>query len=489
MPVLLEGVEHEVAWAPQPGPQTLLWQCPPAFPVPDCPPEQRNNPAFRGIVKLFFGGARGGGKTSGVLGKWTRHANRWGKHAKGILFRHTYDELEEVQEQAKEVYSKIGAVYHHGKRMWIFPNDATLKFRYMEQDKHADHYQGHAYTWQAWEEITNWASPTGIDKVSATLRSSNKVECEWIATGNPGGRGHNWIKARFVDPAPPMRPWFDPITKEWRIFIPSKLKDNRKLLESDPGYADRLRGTGPAWLVKAWLEGLWNIVAGGMFDDLWDPNVHVIEPFPIPRNWVVERAFDWGSSAPFSLGWWATTNGEAVSLANGQKLHFRPGTKIRIGEWYGWNGEANKGLNMVDTDIAKQGREMEKALEKNHSIVVSEGAADPSIFNIVNGKSIAGALSAGGLHFVAASTGSGSRVAGWEAMRRMMKAATVKPNEEPGLYVFNTCRQFIRTVPSLPRDTRKIEDVDTASEDHIGDETRYALTHVRREVHMVKMRA
>jgi len=488
MPVTLEGVEYDVAWAPQPGPQTLLVRCPASQPFPHCPPEQRNNPAFRGIVEIFFGGARGGGKTSGTLGKWTRHANRWGRYAKGILFRHTYDELEEVQDQARVVYSRLGAHYHNGKRRWEFPNGASLKFRYMEQDKHADHYQGHAYTWQAWEEISNWATPTGIDKVSATLRSSNKVECEWIATGNPGGRGHNWVKARFVDPAQALRPWFDPITKKWRIFIPSKLSDNKILMRSDPGYADRLRGAGPEWLVKAWLEGLWNIVAGGMFDDLWNESIHVIPPFVIPRTWTVYRAFDWGSSAPFSIGWWAIADGDSVELPNGTILRFPKDTRIRIGEWYGWNGtDANKGINLVDTVIAQRAIEIERAMMKAHKFQIEEGPADPSIFNVVNGASIAGAMGAVGLSFIAAPTGSGSRVAGWEAMRRRLQASMKQPMEEPGLFVFNTCRQFIRTVPALPRDTRKIEDVDTASEDHIGDETRYALTYARREVQMLKL--
>ena len=501
MSVVLEGVEYGVAWAPQPGPQTLLLKCPASLPHPtDCTCEgckdfaagriAWDDPRHMGVVETFFGGARGGGKTSGTLGKWVKHANRWRRHAKGILFRHTYDELEEVQEQAKAVYNLIGAHYHHGKRMWIFPNEATLKFRYMEQDKHADHYQGHSYTWQAWEEITNWATPLGIDKVSATLRSSERVDCEWIATGNPGGRGHNWVKARFVDPSPRMRPWFDYVTKKWRVFIPSKLTDNLKLMRSDPGYADRLRGAGPDWLVRAWLEGLWNIVAGGMFDDLWQEKVHVLEPFPIPRNWTVERAFDWGSSAPFSLGWWATANGESVDGASGQKLKFPKGTKIRIAEWYGWNGkDPNKGINMIDTDIARQAVEMERAMMKANGYQISEGPADPSIFNVVNGHSIAGAMSNVGLHFIAAPTGAGSRVAGWESMRRMMKASLKPIMEEPGMFTFSHCRQFIRTVPSLPRDTKKIEDVDTASEDHIGDETRYMLTHNRREVYMLKMGA
>lgn len=457
-----------VAWRPQPGPQTFLNQVP--------------------YDEVFFGGARGGGKTSGLLGHWIKHAHRWGRYARGILFRHTYDELEEVQEQASALYPKLGAEYVHGKRMWVFPNKASLRFRFLEHDKDADHYQGRAYTWQGWEELTSWASSAGIDKISATLRSAAGVKCQWVGTGNPGGPGHNWVKARFITPAPPLTPFYDPVREVWRIFIPSKLSDNQILVKNDPKYAARLRGTGPDWLVQAWLDGNWDIVAGGMFDDVWESSIHVIRPFQVPRGWAVIRAFDWGSSRPFSLGWWAIANGETVYLPDRTMLHFKKDTYIRIGEWYGWNGkESNVGINMIDTEIARQGRALEKALEKDHEVRVQEGPADPSIFSVVNGHSIAGAMSVAGLHFVQASTGSGSRKSGWEAIRRRLLAAKKVPAEEPGMFVFDTCRQFIRTVPMLPRDPNKPDDVDTESEDHIGDETRYALTHVRRVLTMQKV--
>ena len=460
----------EVIWKPQPGPQTVLCQLP--------------------YDEIFFGGARGGGKTSGLLGHWTKHADRWGAHARGILFRKTFDEFEEVHEQAIALFGRLDAKYNKSKHVWRFSNGATVRYRFLEKDKDADKYQGRSYTWQGWEELTNWRSSVPIDKVSATLRSSHGVKCQWVGTGNPGGPGHNWVKARFITPAPPFVPHFDPVKKIWRIFIPSKLTDNRILMTSDPGYVDRLKGTGPEWLVKAWLEGNWNIVAGGMFDDLWKEEVHIIPPFKVPSHWKVERAFDWGSSRPFSIGWWATADGNPVKLPNGHVLHFYKGTKIRISEWYGWDGKTpNKGLNLVDVDIARRAVQLERAIEQAHQVNIQEGPADPSIFAVVNGKSIGATLSAAGLHFIAAATGPNSRVTGWETVRRMLKASLTRPMEAPGLFVFNSCRQFIRTVPILPRDTSKIDDVDTEAEDHIGDETRYALTQIERTVTMAKMSA
>lgn len=442
-----------IIWRPQPGPQTLLLQCP--------------------YDQIFFGGARGGGKTSGVLGHWVQHAQRWGRFARGILFRKTYDELEEVKEQAAELFPRLGAKYHEGKRTWTFPNGAKLRFRFFESDKDASKYQGHAYTWMCWEEITNWSSHAGIDKVSATLRSARGVKCQWLATGNPGGVGHNWVKARFISPAKPLHAHKDPLTGELRIFIPSKLSDNRILMHNDPKYAERLKGAGPAWLVKAWLGGIWDIVAGGMFDDVWSGPIHVLQPFKLPPTWPVKRSFDWGSSHPFSLGWWAESNGE--TLKDGRR--FYPGTMIRIAEWYGSTGQPNEGLKMIDTDIAREALEKEASLKKEFGIEeIEDGPADPSIFAVSNGVCIGTGLSDAGLGFVAASGGPGSRKSGWQLIRRMMKASTKYPMEESGLFVFDTCRDFIRTVPVLPRDLKKIDDVDTTSEDHVGDETRYALS-------------
>ena len=455
--------ELRVAWRPQHGPQTLLLLCP--------------------YDDIFYGGARGGGKTSGILGHWAKHAHEFGRHARGILFRRTYDELEEVIEQASQIYPLLGAYYNAGKRTWHFPNGARLKLRYMDKDKDAKRYQGHQYTWIGWEELTNWPSPDPIDKLNACLRSAHGVRCQKVSTGNPGGVGHNWVKARYIDPMPPLKPYRDPVTHVVRIFIPARLQDNQLLMENDPGYVDRLKGSGPDWLVKAWLDGNWDIVAGGMFDDLWKREVHILEPFPIPKGWVIDRAFDWGSSAPFSLGWWAESNGEALP----DKRIFYKGTKIRIAEWYGWNGKPNKGLNMIDTEIARKALDMEQAMTTAHGYQFTEGPADPSIFNTTNGVNIAEGMGRIGLKFQPASAGAGSRKSGWELMRRMLKASTKAPMEEAGLFVFSTCRQFIRTVPMLPRDLTNLDDVDTDAEDHVGDETRYELTNKRRSVSSQKL--
>lgn len=241
---------RRVAWEAQPGPQKLLVTCP----VPD----------------IMFGGARGGGKTDGLLGDFSLHAGRWDRHARGIIFRRSYDELEEVEARALEIYLRLGADWRAGRRKFIFPNGATLKLRYLERDKDAMRYQGHGYTWAAVDELGNFPTSDPIRKIKATLRSKHGVRCVFRGSANPGGPGHAWVKADYVDPAKPLTPFRDPRTGAVRLYIPSRLQDNLLLMQNDPAYVDRLKDSGPSWLVQAWLAGDWNATPeGGIIKGAW----------------------------------------------------------------------------------------------------------------------------------------------------------------------------------------------------------------------------
>lgn len=468
----LDELGRPVAWEPQPGPQRWLLSA--------------------WAEEILFGGARGGGKTYGILGDWVQHAGENGKHARGIIFRRTYPEFEEVLEQTQRIFPLLGARYKIQRKIWTFPNGATLKLRYLLRDKDASGYQSQQYTWMAFEELGNWASSTPIDALKGCLRSPHGIKVRWVATANPGGVGHNWIKARFITPAPALTPFQDTVTGVWRVFIPSKLEDNPILLKGDPGYVDRLRGVGADWLVAAWLSGDWDVVAGGMFDDLWKTSIHVIAPFEIPKTWKIDRAFDWGSTKPFSVGWWAESDGSEVPPTAAAKAAGLPGTiykkgsLFRIGEWYGWNGKKpNEGTRMLAVDVARGIRQR----EQNMKLWIQAGPADPSIFATENGNNIANdmALPPGSIRWEPADAKPGSRKTGWERCRKMLKAATVWPMEEPGLFCFDTCRQFIRTFPTLARDMKDPDDVDSDGEDHIGDETRYRVMHNRGSVTMQKI--
>lgn len=290
---------------------------------------------------------------------------------------------------------------------------------------------------------------------------------------NPGNIGHLWVKATFIDPKPAMEIWKTPPSEGGflRQFIPARLDDNPTLRENDPNYADRLSGLGNETLVRAMLDGDWDIVAGALFSDVWDAGVHVLKPFNIPSSWRVDRSFDWGSSKPFSVGWWAEADGTEAS--NG----FCPprGTLIRIAEYYGWSGKPNEGVNMTASEISKEIREREAAMLASGLIQrkPEPGPADSSIYDVVNGMCIAGDMEKHGVTWIRANKKPGSRVNGWERMRNLLKAAMVQPLDSPALFVFDTCRHFIRTIPVLPRDERKPDDCDTAAEDHVGDESRY----------------
>lgn len=453
------------AWTPQPGPQSVML----AADVDDG----------------FFGGARGGGKTDYLLGAWDKHQRRWGSAARGMLIRRTYPELEEVQRRAREIFVSHGATYRSGTRTWHFPNGATLKMRYLKRDDDADNYQGHSYTWIGIDEMGHFPSPVPIDKLRATLRSADGVRVEFRATANPGGKGHNWLKARYIDTAPAGQT-FTASDGTTRLYVPARLEDNKILLEKDPNYWQRVEAAagGQAWLLKAWRYGDWDITAGGMFDDLWDRAVHVVRPFAIPKSWRVDRSFDWGSSRPFSVGWWAESDGTPTDSG---KVYPR-GTLIRVWEWYGWTGKPNEGLRMAAADVGRRIVQVDQELSGRLGCgPVRPGPADPAIFSRDAGPSKADELAMGGAKFVpaankaAAGQSKGARETGWERMRRMLLAAKERRTDEPGLYVFEWCTQFIRTVPSLARDERNNDDVDTEQEDHVADESRYRIMGARRE--------
>ncbi len=301
-----------------------------------------------------------------------------------------------------------------------------------------------------------------------------------ICGSNPGSIGHNWVKFSFIDNAAEYEIRRMPKQEGGmlRQFIPAKLQDNPALNESDPDYEDRLEGLGDPELVRAMRDGDWNIIAGGMFDDLWNDCgrrvVHIIQPFDIPSSWRIDRSFDWGSSAPFSVGWWAESDG--TKAPNG-KIYPR-GTLFRIYEWYGWNGKPNEGCKLLAVDIAKGILEREKLW----GIKAKPGPADSSIYDTENGMCIADDMAKIGVRWIEADKSPGSRKNRAERMRKYLKASLQSPMESPGLFIFDRCTHFIRTVPVLPRAENNRDDVDTDAEDHAYDEAAYRIAQPKREV-------
>ncbi len=447
---------QETIWKPQKGPQESLLRCP--------------------IFEVFYGGARGGGKTDGMLGDFAVHASKYGSNANGVFFRRTYKQLEEVLRRATEIYTKLGAVWSSSKAEWKFANGAKLKFRHLFDAKDAENYQGHSYTWICVEEATNWPTPDAIDRIRATLRSAHGVPVKLRLTGNPGGAGHNWVKQRFITPAPTgYQIISDPETGENRVFIPSKLEDNQKLVENDPNYEKRLMQSGSPALVKAWRHGIWDIVAGGFFDDIWKPSRHILKPFTIPHTWKFKRSFDWGSAKPSSVGFWAVSDGSVVEEIG---KYFPRGSLIRIGEFYTVEKDIS-GYVKPNVGTRLSNKELGVAIANKSKSKIWEGCvADPSIFTKAGGPSIFDQMREGAremglhLHF---SKADNNRIAGWQQMREMLISSASDNPEAAGLWVFDNCLDWIRTVPVLQRDEKSQDDINTEAEDHAADETRYAV--------------
>jgi hypothetical protein len=437
----------QTIWSPQPGPQTALLTCP--------------------IPEIFYGGARGGGKTDGVLGEFASHAAEYGANAIGLMVRRQRTELVETIERSKQIYGPLGAKYNDQKAMWTFPNGARLRFAYLERDRDADAYQGHSYTRVYVEEAGNFPTSRPILKLLATLRSGAGVPCKMLLTGNPGGVGHQWVKGRYIDPCrtgyKPVEevfenPWTGKKIVRARIFIPSFVTDNR-FLGGD--YIATLQQSGSANLVKAWLMGDWDIVEGAFFDG-WSHR-NIIRPFEVPGEWLKFRAADWGFSAPFSVGWYAVAgdDGPDYGLPRGSLLRYR--------EWYGIKpGQPNVGIRLTTEELAEGIKERSRGERYAYSII------DPAAFAESGGPSIAERFARSGVEFRRADNrrlGARGAMGGWD----MVRARIIGEDEQPMLKVFSTCTELIRTLPVLQHDPDRPEDLDTRQEDHAADELRYAV--------------
>jgi hypothetical protein len=470
---------QKVLWAPQ-GAQGLFLHCT--------------------FFEALFEGNRGGGKTDTLIMDFAKdvgkgHKSDW----RGILFRQTYPQLQDVIAKTKKWYPQMfgsRCKYNEALHQWAWESGEMLMLRQFKRDDDYWNYHGHEYPWQGWEELCNWATPSGFKRMQSTARSSNPRVAKIArvrATTNPYGPGHNWVKHRYRLPGGRFVPILDSKDDDGRleparIAIHGSLWDNKILLASDPNYVDRIRASARNQAeLKAWLEGSWDIVAGGMFDDVWDPRHNIVKPFPVPPSWRLDRAFDWGSSKPFSVGWWAESDGTDLILPGGLVRSTVRGDLYRIHEWYGWNGKPNEGLRMLATDVAAG--VVEREVRWNIHDRVKAGPADSSIFDVENGVSIAEDMkrrvrfddgrSFKGVYWTPADKRSGSRKSGWEMMRKMLKAAHPPeaggPREHPGLFTTSGCMKFIDLIPVLPRDEKDPDDLDTDAEDHIADEARYRV--------------
>lgn len=481
-------------WGPLPGPQTWLLSCP--------------------IFETLFGGARGGGKSDGILGEFACHADEYGPEAIGLCVRRERIQLTELIERSKVIYTPLGAKWHEQDKMWRFPNGARLRFAYLESDSDAQSYQGHSYTRVYVEEMGTFPNPDPIFKLMATLSRNPRVPSRFIATANPGGPGHLWIKQRYIDPDPSglriIRSEFEnPFTKEKvikeRIFIPSKITDN--IYTNTADYIGNLYLSGNEELVKAWLEGDWNVMLGAYFPE-FNVKKHVIKSFVPPKHWTRFMAMDWGSSTPFSIGWYCVVPDEFdpnLELPPSKWVLFPEqlgadgiprlpkGAIIKYREWYGSRWRANidqglpnpegtnpnVGLKLTAREVAA-GISMREAREPRDSqgrARITWRVADPKIFSSDNGPSIAEEMTKKPYNIVFDRADNkrvqrGGAMSGWDMLRSRLKGNI--DDGRPMIYFMDCCKDTIRTLPALQHDPRKLEDAETHGEDHAPDEVRYA---------------
>ena len=501
------GNLKQVVWAPQPGSAVFFLADP--------------------TIEVLYEGTRGCGKTDALLMDFCQEVGKgWGAAWVGILFRQTHPQLRDIIEKSKKWIKRFwpDAIYNEVKTMWEWPGGERLYFAHFDVRSDYDNYHGHSYPWIGWEELTNWPAPDCYKSMFSCSRSTAKGMPRKIrSTTNPYGVGHNWVKARWQLPisgplgADGKKVTVGPLivgskdeagnTEPPRRAIHGYLDENVLLLHADPDYKGRIKTSARnSSELAAWLDGSWDIVAGGMFDDIWGEyrDAIIVDPFDVPPGWRIYRAYDHGSSKPFSVGWYARSDGTDLKLRDkinsdgtvtkGRSRATVRGDLFRIHEWYGWRGQPNEGSRMLVADISRGiiEREIKWGLRDRDAqwTRVSRGPADSQIFDDnTNGSDISIAsdfekpvmlngVKHRGIFWERADKGPGSREQGWEQIRKRMKASKRPPGgyrEIPGLFVTSNCVQWLRCVPVLPRDEIKIDDVDDESEDHNGDETRYML--------------
>lgn len=437
---------ERVIWRPQSGPQKALIDCP--------------------LPEVFFGGARGGGKTDGVLGKWALKEQRYGARFNARMFRRTAVSSEDAIERSKQIFGPLGGKFNETKSFWRMPSGGRVGFAYLDRIDDADHQQGKNLS-DAWvEEVGQYPDPAPIDRLFGALRSADGVPIQLILTGNPGGVGQHWLARRYgLIPFPRSPKIVSRTLPNGAIHraavIPSRIQDNKIMLHHDPGYIDRLQLVGSSALVRAWLDGDWSAVEGAFFD-CWSIK-NIVAPFNIPQDWTRFRSADWGFAKPFSVGWWAIAADDTMTP---QGLVPR-GAIVRYREWYGSNGTPNVGLRLTAEEVAQGIREREEGDKITYAVI------DPAAFAQDGGPSIAERMWNEKVSFTPADNkrvGRAGALGGWDMMRARIKGE----DGTPRLFVFDTCMDFVRTVPVLQHDHTRAEDLDTESEDHVADEARYA---------------
>ena len=435
---------QDVIFAPNPGPQTEFLAA-----------SER---------EVLFGGAAGGGKSIGLLADPMRY---FGIPAfNGLLLRRTNDELRELVWKSQELYPKAypGAKWQEKKSQWTFPSGARLWMTYLERDDDVLRYQGQAFSYIAFDEITQHATPFSWNYMRSRLRTTDpNLPLHMRATTNPGGPGHSWVKKMFIDPAPAgvsfdatdldtgevlRYPHSHPNAGKplfQRRFIPSKLSDN-PYLSTDGLYEANLLSL-PEMQRRQLLEGDWSVADGAAFAEFRVTH-HTVDPFDIPPDWKRFRSCDYGYSSFSAVHWFAIDpNFETLYVYR---------------ELYG---------------SKHTGRDLAKAvMQAEINDRVPYGILDSSCWHNRGqiGPSITEEMISEGCRWRPSDRSAGTRVAGKNRMHELLKIDEI--TEKPGIIFFNTCRQIIADLPVIPADPKGSDDIDGRyTSDHAYDSVRYGI--------------
>jgi len=390
---------------------------------------------------VLYGGAAGGGKSYAMLVDPLRFAHR-GAH-RALILRRSMPELRELIDKSRELYPKAfpGCKYKEVEKLWNFPSGAKIEFGFLERDADVYRYQGQAYSWIGFDEITHQATEFSWNYLASRLRTTDPEIIPYMrCTANPGGVGAHWVKKRYITPSPPNES-FEGSDGLSRKFIPARLDDN-PYLAHDGRYEQMLKALPPTQR-RQLLEGDWEVAEGAAFTE-FDRNVHIIDPFEIPIHWDRVKGIDYGYASESACVWGAIDRDD--------------NTLIIYRELY------RKGL--LATDLAFMLTEM----ELNDPMSVP-GVLDTACWNRTGqtGPTVGETLTKAGHKLRRADK---NRVAGKIQIHEYLK---VQQSGRPKLQIFNTCPNLIRELQSIPLDKSNPEDVDTHAPDHAYDALRYLI--------------
>lgn len=412
--------------------------------------------------EVLYGGAAGGGKSYAILVDPLRYAYHPAHRA--ILFRRTNDELRELVQKSKELYPSAypGAKYQEQKSQWTFPSGATMWFTYLDRDDDVLRYQGQAFNWVGFDELTQWPSPFPWDYMRSRLRTTTAdLPLMMRATANPGNVGGWWVRKMFIDPDV-ANVAFDATNLEtgevmtWpkghtkcgeplfqRRFIPARLQDNPSLALTGEYEANLLAL--PDALRKQLLHGDWDVSQNAAFPE-FDKSIHVITPFEIATNWTKFRGCDWGFSSPACVLWFAIDWDNNVFIYR---------------EYYGKGKDAEQFTEHI---LHLDGQDRIAYGVMDGSVWSRRGETSPSVAEIMARK---------GLVWRPSDRSPGSRRSNKFEVHRRLRVSP--ETEKPSVFIFSTCTNLIRTMAAIPTDKNDPEDAATDGDDHAYDAFRYGL--------------